>query len=97
MANAAEAARQNMQQKAANKLADRQGHDFEPLQVAVVGPPEAHLALGEVNQPAVGERDPVGIPPEIIEYLPRAAKRALCIDDPFDPAQRPQISGKGSG
>ena len=85
MANAAEAAGQDMQQKAANKLANRQGHDFGSLRVAVVLPAEAHLALGEVNQPAVGERDPMGVPPEIIEYLPRAAERALCIDDPFDP------------
>ena len=63
MPNAAEAARQDIQQKAANKLTDRQGHDFGPLRVAVVRPAEAHLAFGEVNEPAVGERDPVGVCP----------------------------------
>ena len=62
---------------------------------AVVLPAEADLSVGQGDEPAVGDGDPVGVAAEIVEHLLRPAERALGIDDPFDPAQRPQMGGEG--
>ena len=48
------------------------------------------------EQPAIGDRDAMGIAPEIMQHLLRAAERTLGIDIPFDLAQRPEMPGERS-
>ena len=69
-------------QEAAQELIDRQGH--EPLLVAVSGvsPAEGDVAIGESNQPVVGDGDAVGVGAEIAQHVFRSTEGRLGIDDP---------------
>src|SRR5208337_3465566 len=69
VANAHETAWQQVQEEAAQELFDRQGH--EPLLVAVSGvaPAEGYVALGESNQPAVGNGDAMSVSAEIAQHV----------------------------
>ena len=60
VADAHKPAWQQVKQEAAQELFDRQSHD--PLLVAVSGvaPAKGYVALGEGNQPAVGNGNAVG-------------------------------------
>ena len=71
-----------MQQEAAQELIDSQTH--EPLLVAVSGvaPAESDVAIGESNQPAVGDGDTMGVCAEIAQHMLRAAEGGLGVDDP---------------
>jgi len=61
VADADEAARQQMQEEAAQKLIDGQIHDSLPVGVGGVPPAEADLAVGESDKPAVGDANAVGV------------------------------------
>jgi hypothetical protein len=59
MADALKAVRQGVEQEAANELLGREGHDFALGTVAIVAPAEADAAVFELDQPAVGDRNPM--------------------------------------
>ena len=63
--DAHEATRKQVKQEAAQELIDGQSH--EPLLVTMCGvsPTEGDVALGESNQPVVGDGDAVGVSTEI--------------------------------
>ena len=51
---------------------------------AIVFPGEADLAVGEREQPAVGDGDAMGVAAEIGQHLFGAAERWLGVDDPVE-------------
>jgi len=65
VADAHEAAREQVEEEAAQELIDGQGH--EPLLVGVSGisPAEGDVAVGEGNESVVGDGDAVGVGTEI--------------------------------
>jgi len=89
VADAHEAAWQQVEKEAAQELFDRQSHD--PLLVAVVGvaPAKSYVALGESNQPAVGNGNAVGVGTEIAQYVFWPAERSFAVDDPVVAEQYP--------
>ena len=93
VADAHEAGRQQMEQEAAQELIDRQSH--EPFLVAVGGiaPTEGDVAIGESDQPAVGNGDAMGIGAEITQHMFRSAEGRLGVDDPVVAEQYPQPCG----
>jgi hypothetical protein len=82
VADTHEAAWQQMEQESAQKLLDLQSH--EPLLVAMggVSPTESDVALGESDQPAVGDGDAMGVGAEIAQHVFRSAEGRLGVDDP---------------
>ena len=96
VADAHEAARQQVQQEAAQELFDRQSH--EPLLVAVSGvaPAKSDVALGESNQPAVGDGDAMSVGAEIAQHMFWPAERPLGVDDPVVTEQYSQPGGEGA-
>ena len=96
VADAHEAARQQVQQEAAQELFDGQSH--EPLLVAVSGvsPAKGDVALGESNQPAVGDGDAMGVSAEIAQHMFWSTERPLGVDDPVVTEQYPQPRGEGA-
>ena len=66
-----------MEQEAAKELIDRQSH--EPLLVAVRGiaPSKGDVAIGESNQPAVGNGDAMSIGAEITQHCSGPPKGGL--------------------
>src|SRR5215212_6641124 len=67
VADAVEAVGQDVQQEAADELVRREGHGLDPgaprraVPGAVILPAERHAALVEGEEPAVRDRDPVGV------------------------------------
>jgi hypothetical protein len=96
VADAHEAAWQQVEQEAAQELLDSQSHD--PLLVAVggVAPAEGDVALRESNQPAVGNGDAMGVGAEIAQHMFRPAERPFAVDDPVVTEQYPQPGGEGA-
>ena len=84
-----------MEQEAAKELIDCQSH--EPLLVAVGGiaPSEGDVAIGESNQPAVGNGDAMSIGAEITQHMFRSAEGRLGVDDPVVAEQYSQPCAEG--
>ncbi len=84
-----------MEQEAAQELIDEQSH--EPFLVAVGGiaPSEGDVAIGESNQPAVGNGDAMSIGAEITQHLFRSAEGRLGVDNPVVAEQYSQPCAEG--
>ena len=65
--------------------------------MAIVLPAERDLAVGERDEPAVGDGHPMRVAPEVVEDPLRPAKRRLGVDHPVGPDRRRDIPGEGSG
>ena len=84
MANAHEAARHYVQQKATQEFVDLKRHDLPAIVVGIVLPAESDAAVVVIDEPIVGQRDAVRVPPEVLEHLLGASEGPLRIDDPVD-------------
>lgn len=82
VADADQAAWQQVQKEAAQKLIDGQAHDALPVVVRGVSPAEADLAISEGDQPAVGDANAMGVGTEVAESMFRSAEGPLGVDDP---------------
>ena len=90
VANAVEAARQHVNEEAANELGNGERHRLlaiAPL-APVILPFERNGAVSERDQPAVGDGDAMGVARQIGQNGRGAAEWSLGIDDPFGLAQR---------
>ena len=96
VADAHKAARQQVQEEASQELIDGQSH--QPLFVAVSGvaPAKSYVALGESNQPAVGNGNAVGVGTEIAQHMFWTAERPFAVDDPVVAEQDSEPSGEGA-
>ena len=86
MADAHEAARHDVQQKASQEFGGIERHDPHAAVVRVVLPVEPNTV---VNEPMIRQGDAVGVPTEVGEHLVGAGEGPLRIDDPRD---RPQLT-----
>ena len=96
VANAMETIRQDMEEKAANELGDRDSHHLSLVTTTfpVVLPAEADVGLIEIEQATVGDRDAMGVAREIGQDLLGTGEWLLGIDEPFGCAQRRESGGK---
>jgi len=85
-----------MEQEAAQELFGSQSH--EPLLVAVgrIAPAEGDVALGESDQPAVGDGDAMGVGAEIAQHMFRSSEGPLGVNDPVVVEQDPQPCSEGA-
>ena len=93
MSDAVEAARQHMDQEAANELVGAKRHDLGAFRSvgAIVFPFERDAAGIKRDEPVVGDGDAVGVKRQIAQDRLGSAERALAVDHPFGLAQRRQI------
>ena len=84
VADAMKAGGQHVEQEAAHELVGTQGHRFvaRPAMSPVVLPSEGDPALITGDQPAVGDRYPMGIARQIGEHRFGSSERALGVDHP---------------
>jgi len=96
VADAHEAGRQQVEQEAAQELIHIQSH--EPFLVAVGGiaPTKGDVAVGESDQPGVGDSHAMSVGAEIAQYMFRSAEWALGVDDPVMAEQYPQPCSEGA-
>src|SRR3974390_361057 len=90
-----EAGRQGMQQEAADELVGIERHRFGLAGLSIVLPGEGDVAIGECDEPAVGDGDAMGVAAEIGEHLFGAAERRLGVDHPVDAPQLVEPDGEG--
>src|ERR1700745_244802 len=84
VADAMEALRQSMQQKAADELVGIEGHHFGLAVRSIVFPDKANLPVDEREQPAIGDGDAMGIAAEIGQHLFGASERWFGVDHPVE-------------
>jgi hypothetical protein len=86
VADAVEAARQDMQEKAADELGGVEDHGLEPVAAfgAVVLPLEGDASLVERDEPGVRNGDAMGVAGEIGEDGLWPGEGSLGVDDPCD-------------
>ena len=87
MTDAAEPLRQYVEQKATDELLNLERHHFRFVAGAIILPPEADTAVLTGKEPAVGDRNAMGVAPKIGENLLWSAEGTLGVDDPFDLAE----------
>src|SRR5206468_3331762 len=98
VADAVEAAGQDVDEEATDELVAGQRHDLHALASlgAVVLPPEDDTVVVAGDEAAVGDGDAMGVAAEIGEHRLRPGEGSLGIDDPLDLAQRRQIGREGA-
>ena len=96
VADADEAWWEQVQQEAAQELVDRQAHDALLVAVRGVAPAEADLAVGESDQPAVGDADAVSVGAEIAQRMFRSTEGTLGVDDPVVTEQDSEPGGEAT-
>jgi len=96
VADADEAAWEQVQQEAAEELVGGQAHDAPPVAMSGVSPAEADLAVSEADQPAVGDADAMGIRAEIAQRVLGSAEGPLGVDDPVVTEQDSEPGGEAA-
>ena len=86
MSDAVQAARQDMEEKAADELGGVERHGLEPVAALdpVVFPFEGDAGLVEGNETRVRDRDAMGVAREIGKNGLRPSEGSLGVDDPCD-------------
>src|SRR5450631_2730843 len=88
---------QDMDQETSDELPGVERHYLLSVLVAIVLPPEAYLAILDIDDPVVGDCHPVCVASDIFENLLSAREGWLGIDHPVDAAGRIQIAPKSDG
>ena len=96
VADAHEAAWQQVEQEAAQELVDRQSQQTLLVGVRGISPAEGDVVLLQGDQSAVGDGDAVSVTAEIAQRVLRSAEGRLGIDDPVVAEQGSEPCGEGS-
>ena len=83
IANAVESTGENVEEESPNELFGRENHNFLLTVVAVVPPVELHLPVFNLQDPMIGNRDPVGVAADVVHHLLGPGEGCLGVDDPF--------------
>ena len=87
VANAHEAARHHVQEKASQEFVGLERHDLHAVVVGVVLPAKPDAAVAVIDEPIIRQRDAVGVATEVVEHLLGAGEGPLRIHDPVDGPQ----------
>ena len=94
-ADADKAARQDVEQEAAQELLRIERHGSLLISVGIIFPAESNLVLLESHEAMVGDGDPMGIAGEIAEHMMGTAERWFGVDDPVLTEQGTQEGAEG--
>jgi hypothetical protein len=94
VADAREAFRQDVLEKAAQKLFVSQSHYAAPVVMSVVLPTECYVRVGHVDDPVVGDRYSMGVASQILQNVLGSAKGWFGVDYPVLAKQRAQKLGE---
>ena len=94
IANAVESTGENVEEESPNELFGRESHDFLLAVVAVVAPVELHLPVFDLQDPMIGNRDPVGVAADVVYHLLGPGEGRLGVDDPFHMAHGIEMSAE---
>ena len=96
VADADEAFRQDVQEKASEEFVDveRQRADLTP--VPIVLPPKRDGVVGDGDEPVIGDGDAVRVPREVVQHVGGTAKGRLRVDHPGLAIERSETRAKGA-
>ncbi len=88
--DAQEAWGQEVDQKAAQELLDRKGHQALLVAVSRVSPAKGDLVVGQGGEAVIGDGHPMGVAAEIVENMLRTTEERFAVDDPIVVEQLPE-------
>lgn len=94
-ADADKAARQDVEQEAAQELMRAERHHSLLIPVGIILPAESNLVMLESHEAMVGDGYAMGIAGEIAEYMVGTAEGRLGVDDPVLTEQGAQEGAEG--
>jgi hypothetical protein len=94
-ADADKAARQDVEQEAAQELLRTERHHSLLITVGIILPTESNLVMLESQEAMVGDGYAMGIAGEIAEHMMGTAEGGLGVDDPVLPEQGAQEGAEG--
>jgi hypothetical protein len=97
MADATEAFWKHVKEKTTDELVGVERHHLGFVAGAIVLPTEADAGILTGEEPAVCDRDAMGVAPQIVEDLLWSCERAFGVNDPVELAERLQIASEGRG
>ena len=83
VANPHEPRRQHVQEEPADELCGRESHHLLISPLGVIFPMEPDVAVLLGDQPPVADRDTVGVPSQVLQYLVRPAEWRFGVYDPL--------------
>jgi hypothetical protein len=90
VADADEAARQNVEQEPSHELWSIHGHDAAAVSRASISIAKRYLAVLCANEALMPDGNAVGVPAEIAKHLLWTGHRSFAVDDPFLGRRLPQ-------
>src|SRR5260370_25340374 len=81
--------RQCGEQEPPQKLLGGDGHQALLAVVGIIFPAKSDLAIGNVDNPMVGDSDAMRVPGQIVEDVLRSSEWPLGVDHPVVPKQGP--------
>src|SRR5260370_1339126 len=94
-ADADKAARQDVEQEAAQKLLRTERHHSLLIPVGIILPAESNLVMLESHEAVVGDGHAMGVTGERAEHMMRTAEGRLGVDDPVWTEQGTEEGGEG--
>src|ERR1700751_772157 len=85
----------HVEEKAAQKLLGRYGHQLLLAALGVILPAESHLTVSEVYDPVIGDGDAMGVAGQVVKDVLRATKRRFSVNDPDLPEERSKKRAEG--
>jgi hypothetical protein len=85
-----------MEQEAAQELINSKSHEALLVAMRGIAPAEGDVALGESDEPGVGDGDAMGIGAEITQHMFRSAEGLLGLDDPVVTVEHAQPGSEGA-
>ena len=95
VADADEALRQDVQQKAAQEFVDVERERADLTAVPIVLPPKRDGVVGDVDEPVIRDGDAVGVAREVVQHVGRTAEGRLGVDHPRLTIERSQERAEG--
>ena len=97
MADANEAFGEQVQQEAAQKLIERQGHQLMFIVVSGIAPAKGDLVIDERNESMVRDSHAMSVVAQVTERLPGASEGPFGVDVPVVSEQDSYPAGEGFG
>jgi hypothetical protein len=72
-----------VKQESADELVCREGHGLLSIVVAIVSPGEFHITAFDIDDPMIGDGDPVRVTTDIVHHLLWAGEGRFSVDNPF--------------
>ena len=95
VADADEALRQDVQEKASEKFVDVERERADLTPVAIVLPPKRDGVVGDGDEPVIRDGDAVGVSREVVQHVGGTAEGRLGVDHPRLAIERSEKRAKG--